>query len=124
MNATNEALEARIKAERERRLADQPWHYWIRSGRSEPPESDNWCSYCAGFFGVTHTYTHDHAGYCRQMYRPHQCACIVCWVFQGRSDQRYGERTSLDLALEATEKLLALSPAGLGLLEDETGNHE
>lgn len=81
-------IEERIEAERQRRLEDQPWHYWIRSGRSEPPGSEHWCGYCAGFFGVPHHHF-DHEGLCRNRYREHQCACIDCWVTQGRSERRY-----------------------------------
>jgi hypothetical protein len=86
-------IDARIKAERERRLElkarGEPMHYWRERGDREPPCDEFWCDHCAGYYGVPHDFqTHEKGHLCRNIHsatdsRPHrcrQCACIDCVV--------------------------------------------
>lgn len=82
-------LERRIAAERRRRLAGASgigtWHYWRARGDDGPPPEEYWCAYCAGWYGVPHDMTHQRGSLCRLM-GTRQCACIDCWVADGRSE--------------------------------------
>lgn len=79
-------LEERIAKERRRRARSQPWHYWQRSGRTEAPYEEFFCVYCGGYFGVPHSH-HGNEGFCRSMGQTGQCACIDCWVWDGRKER-------------------------------------
>ena len=76
-------LVAAVDAERVRRLTTPGfvYHYWRERGDAEPPQTEHWCVYCAGFFGVPHDTHHElNNGMCREVTRSHQCACIDCVV--------------------------------------------
>jgi hypothetical protein len=83
-------LDARIEAERARRLngakSKGTWHYWVARGDKEAPPEEHWCRYCAGWYGVPHDGIHDR-GICRSA-GTGQCACIDCWVVEGRTEGR------------------------------------
>lgn len=77
-------LEAAIAAERKRRLRangrGHPYVYrLLRDGNDIRWADDEWCEYCAGWFGVPHR--HHDKGLCQFIYkRPRPCACIDCVV--------------------------------------------
>jgi hypothetical protein len=63
-----------------------PYHYWKARGDSEPPESEHWCDYCQGYYGVPHGCQRGCRWISRAYAGQRQCACIECVLVEVHSE--------------------------------------